>query len=152
MIDIGILITSVIAVVISIISLVLSHDAQKNGNCIAGAANEMLKGQVEMQIREMISSARRHYEEVSFKAASGEDSDILNGIVESALENVLNAYDEACAKYIDSKVDRERFKKLYFEEIKYVVEDPSTCDKYKEPQTKFHATNKVYTEWNNLER
>ena len=152
MIDIGVLVTSIVAVFVSIVSFILSHDAQKNGNRIAGAANEMLKGQVEMQIREMISSARRHYEEISFRASTDEDKEILKAIEESALENVLNAYDEACAKYIDYKVDRERFKKLYFEEIKQVVEDPSISDKYKEPQTKYHATNKVYTEWNNREK
>ena len=69
----------------------------------------------------------------------------------AALEDVLNAYDEACAKYIDKKVDTERFKKLYVTEIRNLVEDNNTKSYYVMPQSKFQATVKVYREWNNLE-
>lgn len=44
------------------------------------------------------------------------------------------------------------YKKFYFEEIKQLVEDSQVEVKYKEPQTKYHATVKVYREWNDREK
>ena len=60
-------------------------------------------------------------------------------------------YDEACAKYIDKKVDITRFNKLYVTEIRNLVEDDNTKSYYIMPQSRFQATVKVYREWNNLE-
>ena len=31
----------------------------------------------------------------------------------SGIESLLNQYDDACAKYIDGKIDKHRFKKTY---------------------------------------
>ena len=39
--------------------------------------------------------------------------DILKKAITAALEEVCNAYDEACMKYLDNKVDKKRFKKTY---------------------------------------
>lgn len=149
--DIIMLIISIVSVIISIVALCLSASAQNKGNRIAETANEMLKGQVEMQIRTMITDARNRYEDVSAKLGKHEDKQVLNDIIHSALESCLNAYDEACAKYIDSKVDKERFKKLYFEEIKQLVENESLTEYYSETQTRYKATVIVYKEWNNKE-
>ena len=111
----------------------------------------MHMAQVEMQIRELILSARSRYEDKAVQFKNDTDNEFSKAMIESALEGVLNAYDEACAKYLDEKVDKERFKKLYHDEIRQLVVDPIIKEKYVEPQTKFHATVKVYTEWNNLE-
>ena len=111
----------------------------------------MHMAQVEMQIRELILSARSRYEDKAVQFKNDTDNKFSKAMIESALEGVLNAYDEACAKYLDEKVDKERFKKLYHDEIRQLVVDPTIKEKYVEPQTKFHATVKVYTEWNNLE-
>lgn len=157
--DLAMVILTVLTVIVSVIALCVSYNAAQKGSSLAAAANELTKaanemqmGQVEMQIREMILNARSRYEDKSIQIQGHEDDDIYAKAVESALEGVLNAYDEACAKYLDGKVDRERFKKLYHDEIRQLVTDEATKEKYREPQTKFHATNKVYTEWNNLER
>lgn len=156
--DMTMVILTSLTVIVSVIALVVSYNAAQKGNALAGTANdltkmanEMQKGQVEMQIREMISSARGRYQDKVIQAIGREDDQLYAALIASAHEDVLNAYDEACAKYIDGKVDKERFKKLYHDEIRQLVNDPANIEKYREPHTKFHATNKVYTEWNNLE-
>jgi hypothetical protein len=114
-------------------------------------SNSLTKGQVEMQIRDMISSAKWRYADLGIQLSKDNQNQTLIASTKAALEDVLNAYDEACAKYIDKKVDMERFKKLYVTEIRNLVEDNNTKSYYVMPQSKFQATVKVYREWNNLE-
>ena len=111
----------------------------------------LTKGQVEMQIREMISSAKWRYADLGIQLSHDNENTTLKASTTAALEDVLNAYDEACAKYIDNKVDRERFKKLYVTEIRNLVEDENTKHYYIMPQSRFQPTVKVYRKWNNLE-
>lgn len=151
-------ILTALTVLVSIIALCVSFKASQKGNDLACVANDLTKtandmhmAQVEMQIRELILSARSRYEDKAVQFKNDTDNEFSKAMIESALEGVLNAYDEACAKYLDEKVDKERFKKLYHDEIRQLVVDPTIKEKYVEPQTKFHATVKVYTEWNNLE-
>ncbi|MDR0868739.1 MAG: hypothetical protein LBP75_09770 [Planctomycetota bacterium] len=135
---------SIGAIAISVIAIVKSNNAAKT-------ANDLTKGQVEMQIREMISSARRHYADMATKLPNEDATPVISKLIASALEDVRNAYDESCAKYIDGKVDKERFKKLYVTEIRNLVESESTKSEYIQPQSKYEATCKVYKEWNCLE-
>lgn len=114
-------------------------------------SNALTKGQVEMQIREMISSAKWRYADLGIQLTNDTENVTLAASTTAALEDVLNAYDEACAKYIDNKVDKERFKKLYVTEIRNLVEDENTKQYYVMPQSRFQATVKVYRKWNNLE-
>lgn len=104
-----------------------------------------------MQIRELILNTRSRYEDKVVQVKDEKDEELREALLDSALEGLLNAYDEACAKYLDGKVDKERFKKLYRDEIRQLVDDEVIKEKYREPQTKFHATVKVYKEWNDLE-
>ena len=164
--DLAMVILTAMTVVVSVIALCFSLKASHKGNDLATAANElattantltisaneMQKGQVEMQIRELISAARSRYEDKSLLMEDREITEICTAILASAHEDVLNAYDEACAKYIDGKVDRDRFKKLYHDEIRQLVTDDANKEQYLEPYTKFHATNKVFSEWYNLEK
>ena len=156
--DLAMVILTALAVLVSVIALYVSFKASQKGNELASVANDLTKtpndmqmAQVEMQIRELILSARSRYEDKVVQFKNDEDIELCKSMLDSALEGVLNAYDEACAKYLDGKVDKERFKKLYHDEIRQLVDDATTKEKYIEPQTKFHATVKVYTEWNNLE-
>lgn len=114
-------------------------------------SNALTKGQVEMQIREMISSAKWRYADLGIQLSKDIENATLAASTTAALEDVLNAYDEACAKYIDNKIDRERFKKLYAAEIRNLVEDDSTKDYYVMPRSRFQPTVTVYRKWNNLE-
>ena len=97
-------------------------------------SNSLTKGQVEMQIRDMISSAKWRYADLGIQLSKDNQNQTLIASTKAALEDVLNAYDEACAKYIDKKVDTERFKKLYVTEIRNLVEDNNTKSYYVMPQ------------------
>lgn len=156
--DLAMVILTGTTVIISVIALCVSYDSARKGNKLVLVANEMQKmsnemqmGQVEMQIREMISSARSRYQDKVLQVKDYSDKKLKEALLNAALEDFLNAYDEACAKYLDSKVDRLRFKKLYHDEIRQLVTDEENIEKYREPQTKYHATVKVYRQWNDLE-
>lgn len=142
--EIASLVVAVLAFLLSILAFIKSNSAAKT-------ANDLTKGQVEMQIREMISTAKSRYADIGIQLSKDLENETLKSSALSALEDVLNTYDEACAKYIDNKVDKARFKKLYITEIRNVVENENTKDKYQMPQSRFQATVKVYHEWNNLE-
>ncbi|PXW42279.1 hypothetical protein DFO54_11359 [Erwinia sp. AG740] len=43
---------------------------------------------------------------------------------EHKIERILNAYDIACQRYIDKKLDRARFKKTYGDRIKKICDNP----------------------------
>lgn len=103
-------------------------------------------GNLELQIRAMISDAKYHLLEFSYRCADL-DKDIASKQLDSLNEELLNAYDEACAKYLDKKVDRERFKKMYFHEIKQIVEKSEYNDYYSPTKSKYTATLKVYKEF-----
>lgn len=111
----------------------------------------LAQAQVEMQIRERISNARTRYEDLTIKHGQNVDDELIAAVFNSAKEEFSNAYDEACQKYLDKKVDKIRFKKSYTNEIKNIVDNPAFSERYKGPQTQFQATVKVYQEWFTLE-
>jgi hypothetical protein len=154
--DIAMIIITAVSVFVSVVALCISYHASQKGNSLASVANnltntanEMQKGQIELQIREMISAARSRYED---KVEQNLDTDIHKALVKSAYENFLNAYDEACMKYLDGKVDKDRFKKAYEVEIRQLIENPANDEYYNKIQSKFNSTKEVYSKWNNPER
>ena len=76
----------------------------------------------------------------------------IKQIYESAKQDYLNSYEEACVKYLDNKVDKLRFRKTYYIEIQNIV----TKEPYKATFNSFSSTytaiKKVYDEWFNLEK
>lgn len=110
------------------------YNSKKTGN-----------GNVELQIRSMIFEAKHRQFEVMIKLVENPNEKRFKIITDALTEDILNAYDEACAKYNDRKVDRERFKKMYFHEIGQLVEN--FPDKYNSVTTRFKATLTVYQEW-----
>ncbi|MBO4283341.1 MAG: hypothetical protein J5958_01835 [Clostridia bacterium] len=101
-------------------------------------------GNAELQIRTMISEANYHLCEAKAKYADKPQSETLDKVFKALNEDIMNVYDEACAKYNDKKVDRERFKKMYVYEIRQLVE--AFPEKYG-VTTKYAATLRVYQEW-----
>lgn len=114
--------------------------------------NKLVQGQVEMQIRERITNARIRYEDLTIQYNEELNNDLIISVFESAKEEFLNSYDEACQKYLDKKVDKERFKKSYFVEIQSIVKNDNLKEKYDSQSTDYKATVKVYNEWFNLEK
>lgn len=69
-----------------------------------------------------------------------------------AIENNLNAYEEACAKFLDKKVDKKRFKKIYKTEIRKLVENKEFRKYFDGVTSNFKAILKVYKQWEDLEK
>jgi len=73
-------------------------------------------------------------------------------ILGSAEQSLVNAYDHACSKYIDGKVDKARFKKNYQIEIRQLVQNEDLKHRF-DPITSSHRPIlNVYEEWENPER
>ena len=154
-----------IASILSIVATVIAYRAGKKSNelatqntALATENTRLSNGALEIQIRDMISQARR------FLASAIQNSllakinpeiannagmqELVGSLLENAQEDFLYAYEEACMKYIDGKVDKVRFKKTYFKEIQNVVERNESEFGASSPYT---AIKKVYKEWFDLE-
>ena len=114
--------------------------------------NKLVQAQVEMQIRERITYARTRYEDLIINHNKELNDELIKMVYESTKEEFLNAYDEAYQKYLDGKVDKERFKKSYFIEIQSIVKSVDFKQKYDTQSTPYKATVKVYNEWFDLEQ
>lgn len=137
------------AIFISILSLLLSILSLIFSQINSIKTNKIYYGQTEMAIRESISTAKHKVTEAIKN--SGDNNQYSSQIVKVSIEELLNSYEEACAKYIDKKVDKKRFKKLYYDEIKKVVESQELKDYYN-VGSKYCTTKKVYNKWCNLEK
>jgi len=73
-------------------------------------------------------------------------------VINSAIENNLNAYEGACTIYLDDKIDKERFKKTYRTEIKRLVENSGMKQYFDATTSRFKGILKVYKEWEDLEK
>jgi hypothetical protein len=150
---------------ISIISIIFSSRANNTSNRLSGYYNSLVEknnlfvsGQTELQLSQSIDETKRHLMNITFKIAElPPDADesvksLLTDLMKSAMESNVNAYESACSLYIDNKIDKKRFKKLYNIEIRRVIEDSSFEEFYiPESTSKYQATWKVYKEWNILE-
>lgn len=141
--EIGVFTISFISLIFSVISFGVSTFSNYRQKKIS-------QGQMEIQINQMISNTKKEVMDISLLIAD-RNEEILKQAFRSARELNLNAYDEACAKYLDNKVDKERFKRNYFIEIRQLVESESNAEFFSSPATPYRCIIKVYNEWNNLE-
>lgn len=146
-------------------------EAAKNAstaNDHAKRANDIAIGQAENELRRDITDARTRFEDICAAAEeitrgrprtklSETEKTRLKPILmrqKSACENYLNAYENACTKYLDNKIDTERFEKSYASEIRNLFEPPSNAfSSFLHPEgvSRFKALWKVYRKWNDLE-
>jgi hypothetical protein len=70
----------------------------------------------------------------------------------AAVEGNINAYEEACAKYLDGKVDRKRFGKNYRVALRQLIETPELKGYFDAVTSRYKAILKVYDSWENLEK
>lgn len=159
------LVIAFITITISILSLYFSTTANNKANKLNGYYNSLVErnnqfvsGQTELQLIQTIDETRRHVMNITYRLtelptdAEEKVKKLLYDLLNSAIESNVNAYENACSLYIDDKIDKERFKKNYFSEIKNIIEDESHKDFYHpEATSKYWATWKVYKEWNILE-
>ncbi|ENY6168398.1 hypothetical protein ACFZI2_001425 [Vibrio fluvialis] len=134
----------------------------------ADKANNIAIGQTETSLREQIMNARNRMEDCGFKIQdflkgrkkenlSEEELphlDFLERTWRSSTESYLNAYEDACGKYLDDKTDKGRFKKAYINEVKNICDPKRTSFErlmHPESTSNFEAIWKVYKEWHRHE-
>lgn len=142
---------SFLSLIVSIVALYKSIRAANMTNALQAASNDIQMASVELSIRMMIEDAKKEMDGVGIELSESQSSEILRLKFMAAKEKYANAYDEACAKYLDNKIDKVRFKKNYSDEIRNLVNHEEFKELYREPQTKYHATVKVFREWNDYE-
>lgn len=102
-------------------------------------------GGVESSLRNLVSTAKDKYK-ACIMSASETPSEMKEQEIRYLKEEILNAYEEACSKYLSGKVDKKTFYQTYFDEIKSIVES----DEFKEYfqfASKYEAIKKVYCKW-----
>lgn len=153
----------------SVVFSVMAASSNKQARAQADLANKFAGGSIETTMRMMISDARKETHEVSLeivKLLNGRDKksldagekaqlDILYRIYDSSIENLFNAYEDACGKYRDEKIYKDRFKKMYIKEIEHLC-DPKK-DSYArlmhpEGTSAYKAIWLVYHEWHTHEK
>lgn len=108
--------------------------------------NNLVSGQLALQLRDYISSVKRRMEDFSIQFIS-DNPELAEKLFDSIIEDLCNAYDQACSLYLSNKLDKDNFKQQYLDEIKNIVEDDDFKDKYKSSTTKYQATRTVYNKW-----
>jgi len=61
-------------------------------------------------------------------------------------------YEDGCAKYLDEKIDKDRFKKTYQVEIRNLLEANDLKAYFDPHSSRYKAIIKVYSAWENLEK
>lgn len=130
----------------------------------ASRAQSVAMGAAESTLRHAITITRQKVDDFSLQVSapmkgrrkgrlSAEEKvhlKLLEKAFRSAVGDNLNAYEDACAKYLDGKIDRERFKKTYVCEIQNLCNaKKSVIAEFMHPEStsKFQAIWKVYREW-----
>jgi hypothetical protein len=164
-----------IAALISLLALGFSIYFSRKASSSANEANQQAKiandvamGQEENDLRRDIANSKIRYEDICAEAEGITQEKSLQELtpeerkqltpklkrMKSYLEEYLNAYENACSKYLDKKIDTTRFKKSYVSEIRKLFEPPTNAFKdflHPEGTSRFKALWKVYKEWNDLE-
>jgi hypothetical protein len=151
--------------VVSFLSLCATIYFARRAATAAGRSQAVALGSAELSLRSAITVTRQAVRQIGIEAANvrdGRRDDELNaaekrklGAYDSAfreaLEDNLNAYEGACAKYLDEKIDRIRFRKMYLDEIGNLcrAKDSHPIHAFMHPadNSKFQAIWKVYREW-----
>ncbi len=174
-ISLGSLVVSSISAFVAASALALTHrsgrrNSEKAADAVAKAelANRIASGASELSIQTSISNARKNINELALRINElvqgrkpaemtvGEKRQLegMGTINHSNVEDLLNVYDLACGLYLDKKIDQERFKRQYHEEIRRLFADKTEIvrELLLTPATTFRALTKVYNEWHNLEK
>lgn len=74
-----------------------------------------------------------------------QELDIKNQVYESALERLLNAYNDGCDKFYKKQISAQDFTDMYHQDIRTYIE--SFPDKFREPLTRFDKMLQYYNEY-----
>ena len=128
-----------LSLLVSAINAVLYFRLQGKYNEMTKTQTSTAQGAIETQVRNSISDAT--------EVEKNPSSKVTQQAYFSAEEMYRNAYEDACAKYLDRKIDVERFEKIYKQEIYKLVNDPQQKEFYATNQTTYASTVAVYKKW-----
>lgn len=144
----------ILAVVLSVLSLVVSAVNLYKYIMLTTQYNSMVntqtltaQGALETQIRSAISEVTHDIVTLAVEIEKNPTSKMLQSAYYAAEEIYRNTYEDACGKYLDGKIDKERFKKMYQREIRRLVEEEPHKEYYSGLQTPYASTAAVYKEW-----
>lgn len=162
----GSVVLALIAIYVSVYSARKSNSNSKNALDKTDVQNMIAMSQLELAVSQGISNSKTLVSDMAITMSpllakkntsglSAEETmtfDIQQRVFDSRVESNINAYEEACTKYLDGKIDRVRFHKNYNVEIRQLVEKPSLHKYFNSVSSNYKAIIKVYTEWNNFEK
>lgn len=139
---------------------VKANELSVKANELSQKDNLLAQADIEFQIASNIRETENRVSDIGIEVAKNLGEDVEDNVKEmfrkvfnQAIESNLNAYEEACAKYLDGKVDKDRFKKNYHKQIRRLIEDSKDLMKYfDKPSSAYKCILKVYNEWYNLEQ
>lgn len=151
-----------ISIAIASISVIISLVALRKSSSASSAALNIQHASVELEIRNAIENSKNQIQNLSItfaplkvKSTRTHDEEALfdfhKKALDSGIESMLNQYDDACAKYIDGKIDKNRFKKTYNKEIRNIVENKEFEAYFNPTTSNYKPILIVYKEWFDLE-
>jgi hypothetical protein len=142
--------------ILSTIATVISVLAFAHSIWTRYSANKFNKATILQSVKITIDNAKTQLESLSVQLVpinakknltteEQRQKESYKKIYESAIEKVLNAYEDGCQKYYANLILKEEFKRSYFSDIrKYIEEFPN---KFSEPITRYTYMLKLYKEW-----
>ena len=136
-----------LSLLVSAINAVLYFRLQGKYNEMTKTQTSTAQGAIETQVRNSISDATKEVLHYATEVEKNPSSKVTQKAYFTAEEMYRNAYEDACAKYLDRKIDVERFEKMYKQEIYKLVNDPQQKEFYATNQTTYASTVAVYKNW-----
>ena len=140
-------------ILISLAAFILALFAYWKSTAIANA-------NLEISIYNLIRNSKSSLYEITkelilIEEDKGKKAENTKKLYESLVEDLVTAYEEACSKYLDGKVDKIRFKKSFKNDIERLVKD-SEVNKIVNfhlpvAKSQYGAILKVYEQWFNKE-
>lgn len=151
------------SLVVAAIAIVVSVVALHKSSTLSEKTLKLSHGMTELEVTNMITGTRRRVEDITIlmlplvtkeNRSSAEDKQLegYKRVLKAAMESNVNAYEAACAKFLDGKIDKVRFRKTYQTEIRKLVQDQNHKQFFDPVTSSYKAILKVYDEWENLER
>lgn len=134
---------NILAVIISFVALICSSITTIIALFIQARALRTQQSALLSAIRDSIVSAEHRVE--SF--APNDDATIRKQQLDAAIEQLLNAYDSACSKYLLKMVDKKEFESMYKREIRDLMESSPTKELLDGNGTPFRNIVRVYNRW-----
>lgn len=155
-----------ISIAISIAALLRSMKASSAALEVQKASVDVQRASVELEIRNSIENSKNNIESLSITFApltikkrnntlTEEEAEVFKiheKTLHSMTQSMLNHYDDACAKYLDNKIDKVRFRKTYSTEIKNLVESQHLSEYFNPTTSRYKPILMIYSEWNDLEK